>query len=207
VRTGLIAVGAAMALVGAGVVVAITLPFSPADSSQTDRTWEAPVPAKAEVFHDVEAASVGAASISLSWHSTKAVAVYWYEAGPCAAPSVGWCVDGGPLQTWTPTTSGNWTSSGPAASEYCIMVDDPTNSALNFSAEFVESYPDPGHPIPTLPLALGVSGGALLIGLGGVAIYLGLFLPTGVYSSAPGGSEGDDEDLEPYDDRAGPKPP
>ena len=79
-----------------------------------------------------------------------------------------------------------------------MIVDDPGDAGLNFTSEFVESYPAPAHHLPLVPFALVVSGGSFLVGIGGLAIYLGVFLPSNVYGAPP--PEEDDpspDELEP----------
>lgn len=199
-RTGLLAVGAAMALVGAGVMIAVTMPVGTSQESKTDRSWVLPVDPDNWATYNVPAAAEMHAAISFSWNTSRAAEVDWYVAGPCPTDPASWCLHG-VLKSWSGSTSGNWTTTGPTSSGYCVQVVNENGSeSVSFSGEFVESYPAPSHHLPMLPLAFGIGGGALLIGMGGLAIYLGVFLPPGVYRSSPEGSPGDDPD-EPYDDR------
>lgn len=197
-RTGLLAVGAAMAIVGAGVVVAVAMPFGPGTPSKTDRVWQSSVSADSWEKHELPAVPAGTAAIMFSWNTSRTAQVYWYAAGPCVS-TAGWCLDGGPLAFWSDNTTGHWTDSGPPPSGYCIMVDDPSSAPVNFSGELVESYAGPSHRLPMVPLLLILGGGSLLAGIGGLAIYLGLFLPSGVYSApeATPRPDGGDDDAPP----------
>lgn len=184
-----------MAIVGASVVVAVSMPFGSMGSSETDRTWQTLVGPDTSAKHDLPTTPVGNAAVRFSWNSTHAAEVYWFAAGPCAQVA-GWCLEGGPLANWTGNTTGHWTGSGAPASAYCVLVEDPTSAPVNFSGELVESYSNAPHHLPMIPLVLIVGGGALLVGIGGLAIYLGLFLPSGIYQTPAPDDEGEDS---PYD--------
>jgi hypothetical protein len=204
VRTGLLAVGAAIAIVGAGVVAAVALPFGAAASSTTDRSFQSSVGPDTWKTYNIPAASAGDAAVRFDWNSTHATEVYWYAAGPCVG-SASWCLKGGPLASWKGNTTGHWAGFGPPSTGYCVLVDDDNNVSVNFTGEFVESYPAPNHRLPMVPFALVLGGGTMLIGMGGLAMYLGVFLPSGVYRSEPTGS--DDADPEGSDPDLSPGPP
>lgn len=204
-RTGLLAVGAAMAIVGAGVVAAVALPLAPSGSSRSDYLWQPKIIPGHATQDDVPSPAAAQAHVTFSWNSSILTEVFWFAAGPCDG-GIGWCVTSAPLKEWAGNTSGKWTASGRPPSAYCIMVEDPTSAQANFSAEVVETYTDSAHRMPLVPLLLIVGGGTLLVGIGGLAIYLGVFLPGGVYSAPELGNVPDDE-LEPIDDRPGVRPP
>ena len=180
-----------MAIVGAGVVVAVTLPFAASAPTMTAHTWDSQVGPDTWRTYDVPADAAHSAAVRFTWNASRAAEVYWYAAGPCAS-GTGWCLEG-VLANWSGTTSGNWTAIGVAATGYCILVDDSGSASMNFTGQFVESVSNPGHRLPMVPLAFGLGGGAILIGMGGVATYLGLFLPASVYRSEST-TPGDDDD-------------
>ena len=189
-RAGLVAVGAAIAIVGAGIVVAVGLPVSEAArESHSSASAFGTVNPGAWYTFTMNATAAGQATESFSWNANGPVEVDWYAVIPCSTPRT-WCFEGGPLQLWNNNTSGHWSSDGAAASIYCVRVNDTAGQALNFTGVFEESAVDPPTRLPTIVLAWLVVGGSLLAGIGGIGVYLGLFLPTDVYGRG-GGADSD----------------
>lgn len=187
-RPGLVAVGAAFAVIGAGVLVSV---LYTADAPSVERNGSVAVqnlgPGNWTLF-TVPATSQSSATLSLHWSSSAAVAVNWYLTVSCQSAS-GWCIETAPVASWFGNTSGSWGSSGGAIALYVLWVQDTANTPVNFSAAFAESYHPTTLTLLPIPLAVVLAGGSLLAGTGAVAIYLGLFLPTGVFSSLDGMSD------------------
>ena len=178
------AVGAAMAIIGAGVVVAVSLPVGATTVSETDRSWVTFLGPGSWQPHAFAAVMVprGTASFAFSWNASGSAEVDWYAASPCGNP-LGWCR--GPwIANWS-ATSGLWHGSGRPMSGYYVLVNNSGNATVTFTGEFVESYPDAEPHLGVAPLAWTMGGGGLLIGMGALAIYLGIFLPSGVYEGRP----------------------
>ncbi len=197
-----------MAIVGAGVVGAVSMPFGAMTDSRTDHTWQSSVAPDSHKKYDMPVAPAGTASVRFSWNSTRPAEVWWFAAGPCSDPpsnASAWCLDGSAIVNWTGSTSGHWTASGPPATGYCVLVDDDGSVSVNFTGEFVEAVPDPGHRLPMVPLALALSGGSMLVGIGALAVYLGVFLPSGVYR--PKGPRPSAEDSPEFDEGDAPLDP
>jgi hypothetical protein len=192
-RTGLVAVGAAIAIVGAGVIVAVAFPLGGPDLarlSTAEKDGLAPQGTWSDDFATVGGAQV---TVSFSWISTGFAQVRWYEAAPCPG-STGYCIEGGALQDWSGTESGKWSASGAPSAIYCVQVAAPGNaSPLNFTAAFEESYHPSTFPLAELPMILTLTGGSLLVGIGAIATYLGLFLPSGTYTEPEAGTMPEDE--------------
>lgn len=179
-RPGLVAVGVAFVLVGASIIITVLLPNN---ATSVERTSTAVVDQLAPGdYHwfDFSATGKASGSLSLSWVASGKVAVTWYQLSSCSG-STGSCFNSTALHQWFSTTSGTWSTSGSVASLYRLWVQDNANQSINFSASLSEVY----HPLPLalqlIPLALVLSGGSLLIGTGAVAVYLGLFLPSGTF--------------------------
>jgi hypothetical protein len=202
VRTGLIAVGAAFAVVGAGVIAAMTMTVPGPTATRTGDADVNQLAAGQARTMMMSAVATGAGSVSLSWWSSTPMQVAWYAAVACkSSDGTGWCLLGGPLANWTKTPNGDWSREGSVSGLYCLWIEDPGNVSANFSASLVESYPTLTHVLPIVPLLWTMGGGSLLVGVGGMAVYLGIFLPSGVYSvplpapRAPaGGPEGPGRD-------------
>jgi hypothetical protein len=189
VRTGLVAVGAAIAIVGAGVVLAVALPSG---ASRDDRTGLVDIDRLLpgdSLSSLVNGTASSQATVSFNWSATSSADVQWWVASfACSTPRT-WCVQGEePLHDWSGNTSGEWSIIGSAAEVYCIWVADASDQNLTFTGELKEVASAPEGLLPMLPLAWTVAGGTLLIGMGGVAAYLGLFLPSTVY--APSAEDG-----------------
>lgn len=188
-RPGLVAVGAAFVLVGAGLIVAV---LWPANAPEVQRNGSVAIeslnPGNFTVV-TVPANVASAASISLRWSATAAVDVDWFLTFPCQS-ATGWCYEPQPAASWSSATSGTWTHSGAAPALYVLYVQNAVTTPVNVSASFVENYHPSPLALPLLPLALVLTGGSLLLGTGAVALYLGMFLPAGIFSPLDRMSDG-----------------
>ncbi len=183
VRVGLVAVGTAFAIVGAGVIASMVLTVVPSTATRIgDASAEQVDPSTAALML-LPAVPTGDGSAEMVWSASAPTEVWWYEEAPCT-PQPGWCIEGGPLANWSgaPTT-GEFAWQGSVASLYCLYVEDSGDHAVNVSASFAESYPSASHLLPLVPFVWTMVGGSLLLGVGGMATYLGLFLPGGVYGA------------------------
>lgn len=185
-RPGLVAVGAAFALVGAGVILAVLwAPDAPSVTRSHGTVVDSLAPGDWRQF-TVPATASSSAQLSIQWTASDAVVVDWYYLYHCTNSSTGWCPPFQPIVSWFGNTSGNWSYSGGAAAYYLLYVQDDSNAPVNFSATFVEHYRPSTLTLEPLPLAVVLAGGSLLTGTGAVGLYLGLFLPPGVYSAFAG---------------------
>lgn len=197
------AVGAAFAVVGAAVLVGV---LTPGDNPTVSRTNVADVQGLSPgTWRPVAlpATAASSASLTLNWYATTgkpgtlaSVNVSLYAAHACP-PSTIPCEDQPALRYWNGTSAGLWQRTGSAGSMYLLYVDAPGNQNVsdNVSATFVEQYHLSNLPLPLIPFAIVLVGGGLLAGVGAVGLYLGLFLPSGVYDAPAEGS--DDTDLDP----------
>ncbi len=197
-RPGLVAVGAAFAIVGAAVIVGV---LYPGDDPAVVRSSAAEVDGLTSgAWRPFVLPSTPRApfALTLTWASngpapnaTSDVNVSLYPAQPCP-PATEPCVDPPVLASWTLRASGQWSGPGTDEPEYLLFVNAPDsrNVSINFSATFLEQYRAGTQTLPTVPLALTIVGGGLLAGVGAVALYLGLFLPSGVYDPLLGGDPG-----------------
>lgn len=179
-RPWLVAVGAAFALVGAGVIVVV---LTPPDAPTVGKTGDIAIDGLAPSgwrLVAVPAVAASDASIAITWNATGPAAVSFYPTTSCRSPA-GWCVDPSPLYSWFNNLSGTWSSSGAAVGLYAVYVQDTTNTSISFTATFSEEYHPALLTLLPIPLAVVLAGGSLLIGTGAVGLYLGLFLPSGVF--------------------------
>ncbi|MGA8605057.1 MAG: hypothetical protein WB788_08390 [Thermoplasmata archaeon] len=179
VRTGLVVIGVVLVLLGAGLVLTLfilsggsttTAQFRPQDpnlSPSSSQDWIVPGPIG------------GSGSVSVSWTSTGPAGVALWPTTTCTAPG-GFCPTGSPLINWTAAEQGQGTVSSASGSAFLLIVTNSGNNDLRFSAVISVSY-TPASPVPAWSWGLIAAGGIVLITIGGIALFLGLYLPTGVY--------------------------
>lgn len=197
-RTGLVGAGAVVAIVGAGLVVSLFfLPGPPTDTHTTSdsiadlgsspRTWT------------ITENAVDPGSMTLSWTSSGAATVQLWMGGPCTVGS-GTCPVGSPITAWNGNDSGQWSMQGSIASVYLLSVTNYGSMPISFTGTLTETYQVPTASAAVPAWALIALGGLILLGIGGLAIFLGFFLATGVYRPPRSGSEA----FEPMDLDEGP---
>jgi hypothetical protein len=202
VRTGLLVAGAAVALIGAGVLLAALSLSSGPTSSQFDPVSVPSIPGHAYYQQQLVGVNESSASVALIWSSSQKLIVAVYPAVAC--PHIlGVCPSGTPVATWY-DDSGHWSTSGSVSFPLFLNLTNPNATATAFSAAFTESYSTSSLSNPTWNLFLPLIGAIVLIAIGGVAVFLGLFLPKGVYSErrrAVGpGTDDEEDDLDDLDD-------
>jgi hypothetical protein len=182
VRPGLVAVGAVFALVGAAVIVGLVYPGDnpTVERGASDRVADLPGGEWRSIV--VTAVASSPASVMFNWTASGLVNVTWYAAYNCT-PAPHTCIVLPALQSWFASTSGHWAVSGTAYSvyEFEVVSSGSITSVTNFSATFTEQYRVSERSLPMIPFIVTMAGGSLLAGVGAVALYLGLFLPSGVY--------------------------
>ena len=179
-RTGLVIVGSVVAILGGGLV--ITLFFLSGGTATTSGNSVQGVSLLPGSPYDsvISPSTSVAASITLSWSSTGPATVTLTPAFPCGDP-VTYCIDGPPVFSWTNQTSGKATDSHANSSAYVLTASTFGTSGVRFSYGIIVAY-QPSAPVPVWAWWLIAGGGVVLLAIGGIAIFLGLFLPSGVYS-------------------------
>lgn len=168
------------------MIVAVTLPVSSTADTHSGSVVVPQVDPGLASWVPLNLTPTNHGLVSFSWSASQKANVEWWAAHSCSTSPRTWCVTGQPLKTWTGATSGDWSDSGPVVAIYSVSVNNTANSSLNFSGEFHEELPGSNALLPMLPMAVSIAGGGLLIGMGAIATYLGLFLPSGVYSDPEG---------------------
>lgn len=179
VRTGLVVLGAVIAVLGGGLIVTLGfLSVGPATTSQLT-VQGLIVSSQSNQSELISPSTAVAASIGLSWTATTPANVSLTPAGPCL-DSAGICPDGPPVLNWTGVSSGKGTDSNINSSAYILEVVNGGLVDLKFSAVITLSFQSKS-PLPAWGWGLIAGGGLVLLAIGGIAIFLGLFLPKGVY--------------------------
>jgi len=179
VRPWLVILGSAIAIIGGGLIITLFL-FSSGPTTTTLLNFDNPAVGPHTDWPEAFTRSTAVpGSVGLSWNSSAPATVTLTPAVLCDTP-LGVCPDGPPVLSWTSATSGEGTVSSANASAYILDVENPSNATLRFTASVTVSY-HPGPPLSTWAWGLIALGGITLLGIGGVAVFLGLFLPGGVY--------------------------
>ncbi len=182
VRTGLVAIGIVILVLGAGSILTLFL-LSSGPSSTTKIQPEDPSLSPGFPQSWVVPGAVGGSgSISLSWTASSAADVNLWVATTCSAPG-GFCPTGVAALNWTKSLSGSGTTATTSGSTYILIVDNPGASSLRFDGVVSVTY-TPGTPVSPWSWALIAAGGIALLSIGGIALFLGLYLPTEVYRDA-----------------------
>lgn len=209
-RTGLFIAGAAVAIIGAGVLLA-TLTYATGPPHTIDDTVSvSSLPGHTSYTPELGGWNGSSASTHIAWASSQSVLVAIYPAVPCP-DSTSVCAAGNDLQSWW-ADSGSWSVGGSLSFPLFLNITNPNGTPVSFSGALVETYTASALSDPTWGLFIPLIGAVVLIAIGGVGIFLGLFLPEGTYRGArappPGFDDLDDEEVEDAEDldASGPEP-
>ncbi len=199
VRPWLVGIGTALVIIGIGTLVfLLTIP----PTSQTSiTTFELTVPAHNGESLPLWMQNTSDGTLSLNWNSSSfPVTVTLYHPTGCAQlPD---CPSGGAIATWTAKTGGQWSTTGSISFPYLLNISNDGVNAVPFHAGFTESFTVHSSLIPPVTELLVYAGGAILIVIGALGVFLGLFLRAGVYrgpAQIPSRSAEDVERLYPLD--------
>ena len=182
-RTGLIVIGLALAIVGAGVTLSGFLaPGGTPSTTARLNSISAPniVPNQTRVAV-ISMTNTSSGSLELSWSSTRNLTVTVYQGVRCTGAS-GYCVSGPALVAWASNTSGTWNRTGPLAFPYLLSMFNSALVNITLRGTLAESFTTGTNSLPTWAVAIILAGGLILLAIGALAVFLGLFLRTGVYS-------------------------
>jgi len=126
--------------------------------NQTDVAFLAGSNGSSEVFH-------------FSWHSSAPLDVLLQEQEPCKAP----CGDRQLLVNWSVNRSGTWEGFGPFLYPLICVLTNDHGTPVNVSVSSRADSTAPSHVSLLFALILGGGAAALLI-VGGLAVFLGVFL-------------------------------
>lgn len=202
-RKGLLVVGIGVAIVGATFIATlVSLPPPPSQISAS--TLQVPyVLDHSTTTSKIVPAAVASASVYFSWVSDYPIAVSLYDRLPCA-PGNQSCTPTLPLASWAQNSSGDWNSSSSIDLPVYVVLTNNGSTPATVSGTVVATYVPSTPYLPTWSLIALVTGTLVLLAIGGVAIFLGLFLRAGVYSrrpaAVPDSIAEDDRFLEQLDD-------
>ena len=201
VRLGLVVIGLAFVVVGGGLVVSFFAFSTGGPPGYLSRTISSSqlAPDQSQTW-SLDTVSSANGALSLSWTSSGRINVSLWKASGCTNyPGI--CPVGSPIASWVTELSGLWKSTGSVTWYYLLTVTTQGSSVANFSATLSESYSGSPFGLGTTNLILITVGSVLLLGTGAVGVFLGLFLPSGVYRDRNGSLE-DVSEVVPIDPNA-----
>jgi hypothetical protein len=213
VRAGLFVAGTAVAIIGAGVLLA-TLSFSTGPAvTHSDPVSVSGLPGHSYYTPELGGSNQSTATTHIVWAASGSLLVAVFPAVPCP-DSKSVCASGTAVASWW-ANSGSWSAVGELSFPLFLNITNPNGTPQSFSGVLVESYTTSALTNPTWGLFIPLIGAIVLIAIGGVGIFLGLFLPEGVYGRRPirpaEFDDLDDDELDEDDDADsaadGPGPP
>jgi len=206
VRTWLVVLGILITAIGAGLILTLFFLSTGPSTTVQIRPEDPGLPAHSTQPWVLPGPASGAGSVSLSWSSTALTSVSLQPATTCTGLP-GYCATGPAVLSWSDVTSGRGTVSSANASFYLLLVTNPGTTPLSFRGIVSVQY-STGTPVSPVSWGLIASGGIALLAIGGIALFLGLFLAGGVYRPPPGGPvvvrhpslPPDEPELDPPDD-------
>ena len=189
-RTGLVGLGVVVAVVGVGVLIAALSLSSPPGGTHTDVIDFVSLPGHSFTNQSVVGEGQSSATVVVNWTATGTVNASLYQGAACGVAG-GTCANGPALATWS-GTSGEWRMTGSVSFPWVLEIHNGGKVAVSFTGTLVESWPATASLDLGWGLLVSLVGAVILMGIGGVAVFLGLFLRPGVYR--PTGDDGEGED-------------
>lgn len=181
-RPGLVFAGGMLVLLGVATIATFSL--LPATSHNTSEVVTLPQEYNAHGGGMALLAGSDTASGTLvvGWRASSPVNVTLYPAAGCRVAGLD-CATGPAAESWSTAVVGNWSTTGHLTFPY-LLVWQGAAVAGNLTASGTETTDVRVTP-PLLTTLLIDGAGAALGVLGGVAVFLGLFLRGGVYDRPP----------------------
>jgi hypothetical protein len=185
VRSGLAFTGVAVALIGVGVLL-VAVSLSSGTSGSIVEGVSAPlILPNTNYTHVIPSSPQKSANVVFDWSATHPVQVALYVAGACANNTPNYVCPSGPALYMKSGTSGGWPYTGSVSEPYLLVVQNPNGVPAALNGTLVESYPASSTFGSGVNLIVLVAGSVVLIGIGSLALFLGLFLRGGVYGPKP----------------------
>lgn len=179
-RPGLVAVGTGfLALAVAGVVALFLIPIpTPSVTNTTTTSWTAP--AHGANGTEIEGASTVQGSFLLSWSTHLPLVVKVYTSTGCQ-PGVAGCPAWKLVFNASDSPAGNFSAGAPIHFPFLFSWANPSGNSGGVQLTAATTMQGEASLSPISQLLLGLGVGALGF-VGGIALFLGLFLRGGVYS-------------------------
>jgi hypothetical protein len=183
VRTGLVVVGLVLALVGVGVALSgFLLPTNNSSTEVRLSSLSAPNIASEQTrVALISMVNASSGTLQVTWSASHVLQVAVYQGTPCSAPAR-YCPSGAPLVNWPSNASGTWNRTGQLTFPYLLSMTNLQVANATLRGTVVESFTVGGNSIATWIVVTILVGGLLLVSIGALAVFLGLFLRGGVYT-------------------------
>lgn len=184
-RTGLVILGGGFTVLGAGLVVALFFLSGGTTSTTVITPSVAGLTPNANATLPLLGPSSGSSTVTLTWTATAPADVSLWVAMTCPT-SAGLCPVGTAPLSWTQALTGKGSVSSANAPGYLLVITNPGTSSLGFTGTISLSYSS-GSSVSPWIWGLIATGGIALLVVGGIALFLGFFLPSGVYQDPDAG--------------------
>lgn len=182
VRPGLVAIGLALVLVGAVVgYTGLSIPGVSVPAGFTETISAPNVAPSHERVDVISVMNTSSGTFAISWTSTQNLNVSLYQGVACTSASH-YCESGLALARWPANSSGNWKHAGGIVNPYLLTIQNLEATNVSLAGSLAESYPGGTGAPPASAVVTILAGAVLLVAIGGMALFLGLFLRGGVYS-------------------------
>ena len=178
-RPGLVFVGGVLVLLGVATIATFTLLPSVSHNTTEFVTLPQSFAAHGSGLALLSGDDSDAGTLSVSWRSSAPVNVSLYPAAGCRVAALA-CATGPATTSWSAVSAGNWSTSGRLAFPYLLVWTGAGPSGGNLTASGTETRDVPVTPPLLTTLLIDGAGGVLAV-IGGIAVFLGLFLRGGVY--------------------------
>ncbi|MEM0128625.1 MAG: hypothetical protein QXG65_00440 [Thermoplasmata archaeon] len=183
-RTGLVIVGMAIALVGAAIFLTIVL--APPTAVHTTTTFQTQEPwadgNNSTTGDPAFFPGSGTGSLKLVWATFGGAVINasFYDVKDCPLYINGSC-RGPPTYTWTGLPGGLFVSNTSLACPCYLILTNPTPHRVTVLAVLLETYQAPSPALGTLAYIAVISGSLILLSIGALSTFFGLFLRSSIY--------------------------
>ncbi|MCI4363335.1 MAG: hypothetical protein L3K13_03410 [Thermoplasmata archaeon] len=169
-RPGLVAIGTAFLVLGAVAAGAsLSQPSPPSRTETSTAQWSWSVPSDGAYQSPLLWGLNG--SFGISWSASVLVSATLFGSAPGSGKTLFASV-----YSWPNVTRGSWSAEGAPSYPYYLVFTSSARSSGSIAASTQSSNSVPPPATDMLALVAGTLAGVTLVGLGGIALFLGLFL-------------------------------
>jgi hypothetical protein len=184
VRSGLVLVGVCFLVVGAAALATLFLIPPPTVSDHHDSTTILSVQSgRVALSAPLWGENGTGATLRLSWQADVPVSVTLYAVAPPRCDAAG-CSTNGSVQSWTGVARGAWSSPGTPECPYFVAAETTGAPAGTIVVSATGTAGEPASA-PGVQTLVGSLAAGLVVAVGGLATFLGLFLRTDLYGPSP----------------------
>lgn len=177
-RPGLVVVGALLLLLAASLLYGVMSQASGHGHVTTHLlSFELPAGETTSAFGWGTNGSV--VSVALSWRASSSVEAVLSAPTGCQASAAS-CATGTVLAQWGPNLSGAWAAAGSSSFPLLLRFTNAGAATASVTVSLVAAAAPPA-PLAPWVLASALLSAATLLAVGGVSLFLGLFLRGGVF--------------------------